>query len=290
MKRQLASIGLLVLIGIGLVVQGQEAAPLVTETLLQISAGDHQIPAVWATPAGVEGQVPALLLIHGFASHKDEVGNFYKRLAASLAERGFASLRFDFPGSGDSTVSFTANTVAGQVADARQAFEFLLSQPTVDTSRAGVVGFSLGGIVGSALAGTDPRVKALVLWSTPGDTAAAFANLYDQYYQAAVEYGSVVADLGFRQVELSQAFFESLFASFPLSDIRNFTGPLLIIAGENDGPQPRYAREFARNAGSFDVTLRILPGADHIYQVLTPDQTNAEQVIAITTNWITEKL
>lgn len=264
----------------------------VVEQFVWINAGDHQIPATLAQPrgGGAKARFPAVLLIHGFASQKDEVGNFYKRLAEKLALEGYASLRFDFPGSGDSPLPFTANTIDFQVGDARTALDFLLSQPNVDPNRVGIVGFSLGGIVGATVAGTDPRVRALALWSTPGDTFAAFEALYDQYYAAAAANGSVVVDLGFRTVELSKAFFDSLAGSHPLDDVAGFRGPLLVVAGENDPPQPEYARQFVLHAGSYDATLRIIPGADHIYNVLTPDQTAAETVLLITATWFNEKL
>ena len=47
-----------------------------------------------------ESPLPAVLMLHGFASQKDEVGNMYKRLAAALGEQGIASLRIDFRGWG----------------------------------------------------------------------------------------------------------------------------------------------------------------------------------------------
>jgi hypothetical protein len=53
---------------------------------------------------------------------------------------------------------------------------------------------------------------------------------------------------------------------------------------------PVVARELILHAGSLDATLRILPGADHIYHVLTPDQTLAEQVMLLTAEWFQEKL
>jgi len=50
--------------------------------------------------AGPGRAVPAVLLLHGFASSKDEVGNMYAREAKALAEKGIASLRIDFAGFG----------------------------------------------------------------------------------------------------------------------------------------------------------------------------------------------
>lgn len=259
------------------------------ETHVAIPAGDHEIPAILSVPEGATS-APAVLLIHGFASVKDEVGDFYKRLAAALDEEGIASLRFDFAGSGESTQPFTYNTVDTQIADARRAFDYLSKQDNVDPDHLGVVGFSLGGIVASALAGSDERVKALVLWSTPGDTAASFADLYDANYATALKEGKVEVDLGFRKVELSPAFFKSLFSSFPLYDIRSYSNPLLVIAGAKDTPQPRYAREFVLNAGSTDITLRIIAGANHIYNVLSDNQSQAETVIETTAQWMAQKL
>ena len=51
-----------------------------------------------------------------------------------------------------------------------------------------------------------------------------------------------------------------------------------------------WSRRMAVDTGSLDFMLRILPGADHIYLVLTPDQTLAEQVIKLTGDWFDDKL
>ena len=39
-----------------------------------------------------------------------------------------------------------------------------------------------------------------------------------------------------------------------------------------------------------DETLRIIEGADHIYHVLTPDQTLAELTIELTADWFADRL
>jgi len=45
-------------------------------------------------------KAPAVLLLHGFASSKDEVGNLYKQLSDELFKVGISSLRIDFRGWG----------------------------------------------------------------------------------------------------------------------------------------------------------------------------------------------
>ena len=39
-----------------------------------------------------------------------------------------------------------------------------------------------------------------------------------------------------------------------------------------------------------DITLRIIPGTDHIYHVLTENQTDVNFVIGLTANWFADKL
>ncbi len=94
--------------------------------------------------------VPAVLMLHGFASSKDEVGGMYKRAADALAEKGIASLRIDFAGFGKSDGDTGSTTVSAQLEQARQALTALKATDGVDPARLGVLGFSLGGGVAHA--------------------------------------------------------------------------------------------------------------------------------------------
>lgn len=261
-----------------------------TEESVLIPGSQYDSPGILVLPVS-GSDAAALLLIHGFASDKQEVGGFYERLAAELADEGIASLRFDFPGSGEHTVGFESNSFDTMRRDTKEALDWLAQQDGVDAERLGLVGFSLGGAIASSVAGQDERVKALVLWSAAGNLASSQSDLYDEYYEQAMREGSVNVDLGFRTVDLSPAYFESRFANFPLHDVRSYTGPLLIIHGEEDTSVPlATTREYLQNAGSRDITLRTLPGADHIFNVLTDDQSDAEQVIELTLDWVDERL
>jgi fermentation-respiration switch protein FrsA (DUF1100 family) len=86
-------------------------------------------------------------------------------------------------------------------------------------------------------------------------------------------------------------WFDTMAASHARDDLAGFYGPLLAVAGEDDeSVDPIVARELILNAGSLDPTLRILPGADHIYRALTEDQTLAEQMMLLTAEWFQDKL
>lgn len=273
---------------------GRSADNRLVEYRIDIPAGDHAIPAILAVPkaGGPNAEHPAVLMVHGFASHKDEVGDMYKREARYLAVAGYASLRIDFAGSGESTQPWVDNTFDGMVADTRTALDWLIAHPSTDDDRIGILGFSLGSRISAAVAGTDDRIAAFANWSGAVENGRdGFDFFFDTYYEEAVENGSVVVDLGFTVVELSEAWFDSMAASHARDDVAGYDGPLLAIAGEDDVTVPPIvSKELILHAGSLDATLRILPGADHIYHVLTPDQTLAEEVMMLTAEWFANKL
>lgn len=264
-----------------------------TERDFGIAAGDHRIPATLTMPTVTRGtEVPAVLLLHGFASSRDEVGDFYARLAADLAERGYASLRIDFAGSGDSRQPFLDNTIDGMVADSRIALQWLIDRPNIIDDRVGIHGFSLGSLVAEIVAGTDARVAAFGSWSgAVANGITGWEDFYATYYPIAVEQGYVEVDLGFTAIMMSPGWFETLAASHGLDDLASYAGPLLAIAGSDDtSVDPVLSRELIRWSGSLDATLRVIVGADHIYHVLTDDQSLAEEVLQITADWYAAKL
>ncbi len=92
------------------------------------------IQAIFTKP-DIDAQVPAVLLLHGFGSQKDEVGDMYKRLAAELGQEGIASLRIDFRGWGESAGEMVESTVQGQIDDAATAYQYLSQLESVDSAR-----------------------------------------------------------------------------------------------------------------------------------------------------------
>lgn len=245
---------------------------------------DSEIAAIVGRPQ-VDGPVPAVVMLHGFASVKDEVGNMYKRLAAELGARGIASIRIDFRGWGESGGGMENSTVTGMVEDAAVAYEYLASQDFVDVSRMGVLGFSLGGRIAIVSAAQNPnRYISMVLWSTGGNIdPIAFQG--QEAYDTAHAEGQVVLDLGWREVTLGKDFFDSLAAYDVEVEFPKYDGSFLVVAGMDDPSPAEYLTWYLERAQGELRAAYAVEGGDHIYQVLTEDQTMSDKVIRVTADW-----
>lgn len=245
---------------------------------------DNEIAAIVGQPQ-VDGPVPAVVMLHGFASVKDEVGEMYKRLAAALGERGIASIRIDFRGWGESGGGMENSTVTGMVEDAAVAYEYMASQDFVDASQMGVLGFSLGGRIAIVTAGQNPDWYASMgLWSTGGNIDPVTFQGEEAYDTAQAE-GQVTLDLGWTMITLGSEFFDSLTAYDVEEEYPKYSGPVFVVAGTDDPDPAEYFDWYLENAqGELRAGL-LVEGGDHIYAVLTDDQTMAEKVIATTADW-----
>ena len=109
---------------------------------------------------------PGILLCQGLSGVKHLV---LPEVAAALAAAGFASLRFDYAGYGDSGGERGWIDPDRRVQDAGSAFELLAGREEVDPLRLGVYGHSYGGPVAIGLAARQPRIRAVVSVSGPGN-------------------------------------------------------------------------------------------------------------------------
>ena len=115
---------------------------------------------------------PAFLVLHGFGSNKDSGGT--RATASLLSDLGYASLRFDMRGCGESEGPRGRVICLEQVEDTRNALAFLAGRPGVDPQRMAVSGQSFGAAVAIYTAGVDRRVAACVSSGGWGDGAKKF--------------------------------------------------------------------------------------------------------------------
>lgn len=253
---------------------------LADETVLTLDGG---IAATLNMPDGA-GPFPAVLMLHGFGSSRDEVGGMYATEAAALADAGIASLRIDFRGFGESAGDTGDFTIDQQNEDAGIGLAALRATEGVDAARIGVLGFSLGGGAAIQLAAAHPeQVKSLVTWSSVGDYDIDFLQSMGQAtFDRAAADGIVGLDLGWRTIALKNAFFTSLLPQDILGDLARYPGAFLTITGGDDY-YAMYSEPMRNLAGGDDVQALVISGADHIYHVFDPDASSVDRVIEVTT-------
>ncbi|AII51516.1 hypothetical protein N008_05905 [Hymenobacter sp. APR13] len=127
--------------------------------------GGHELAGTLTLPAG-KGPFPAVVLISGSGPQdRDEslAGHHpFRVLADYLTRRGFAVLRYDDRGVGQSGGTFATATTADFLADAQSALAFLRTQTGVQPKRVGLIGHSEGGTI-ALLAGAAPNPPAFIV-------------------------------------------------------------------------------------------------------------------------------
>lgn len=119
----------------------------------------------------------AFLVLHGFGSNKD--GGNVVTVSNLLTGLGYATLRFDMRGCGDSQGARGRTICLEQVEDTRAALDYLSRNENVDARRIGVIGHSFGAAVAVYAAGVDSRIAACVCAGGWGDGVKKFRKQHE---------------------------------------------------------------------------------------------------------------
>ncbi|MFT4250807.1 MAG: alpha/beta hydrolase family protein [Candidatus Woesearchaeota archaeon] len=199
-----------------------------------------------------------LVMAHGFTGDKDEWG-FFTRIAENVHVAGFAVLRFDFSGCGES--DDCSLTIQQHISDLSSAIAFAKQE---GYSNVFLYGHSLGGYV-SLLHHAD---AASVIATAPvtNKPRYAWSKRYNQeQLRELAEHGRITKnrDKGVRkQIIIDEQMLrerEEITPAF-LADI---TCPVLIIHGKQDQAVPLEDSLEAIMYLSKDSHLEIIPGANH---------------------------
>ena len=140
--------------------EGAGKAKLFGTFAMPATRGAAAVPGVLLVPTSGAGG-----LLSG-AGVNDPLG---KDLAKTFSDTGVASYRYDQRGTGSSKLEPDVRlSFDDLVADARAGLDLLAQRRETTGRDLSVVGYDQGGLVALRLAATDPRVKRVVLISTPG--------------------------------------------------------------------------------------------------------------------------
>lgn len=216
------------------------AAAAPREEIVRFEVDGQTVVGTLTLPEAAE-PAPVVLMLFGFLGHRGEwpiAGTEegpYARAARLWAERGIASLRIDYRGSGESQGSFADATISSEAADGLGAFRFIEADPRLDGERLAVLGWSLGGPVASLVAKAS-QPEALVLWNGVNDPVTTFTGLFGAAVMAAEPEGApldVTMPWG-EPIQLGRPMVAELRALDPATELSGYAGPLLVAQGSND--------------------------------------------------------
>lgn len=234
-----------------------------------------------------QGQGEPLLLVMGIGGSLD----MWEPLAEHLPGRKL--VMFDFPGTGESTISWLPPTMAHNAFFLRQLLRRL------DLQRVDVLGYSWGGLLAQQLAIQHPRcVNRLILACTglgvvgvPANPGVALRLLTPRRYYspaylakiAPTTYGgkfrrdeSLVLREAERRIEhppsltgyVAQLLAAATYSSIP--GLPFVAAPTLILAGDDD-PIVHTGNQHILHALMRDSTLRVFSDAGHLVLVDSPE-------------------
>jgi pimeloyl-ACP methyl ester carboxylesterase len=139
---------------------------------IEIPRGSDTIYGDLRYPEG-ENRLPLIIICHSFMAFKD--WGFFPPLAAGLADKGFATLAFNFSYNGVRGKAgrrivdfekFQHNTFSCEIEDCRFVLDAVserkLGKQVVDPGKIIMLGHSRGGGIAIVSTANDPRVKVLV--------------------------------------------------------------------------------------------------------------------------------
>ncbi len=275
-----------------------------TDTDVIVPASGFSLAGTMTFPPGT-GRLrhPAVVLVAGSGDvERDEVVAgipIFAQLAGSLAERGFAVLRYDKRGIGQSGGRHERATLQDYADDLASAIKWLSNRDDIDPRRITVVGHSEGGAVALLAAERQKRIASIVSIAAPGTTGADLIleqqrhvldvmKVPDPERQAKIDLqqkiqSAVIADKGWEglpadvRAQADSAWFRSLLVYDPAKVMPRVKQPIMIIQGDLDTQVfPHHADKLATLARarkkSPPVELLHLPGINHL---LVPAATGA---------------
>lgn len=209
-----------------------------------------------------EGRYPTVIFYHGFSMDRVGQRGLHEEFARECVKNGYACVRFDFLGLGESDGAFCDMTPSGEVEQAIAIYRWTEKQDFVDRDKLVIVGHSLGGAV-AAMAAPAVQPKAAVLWA-PGFAVYLGAMKRIQLTRGPVEGGY---DIG--GILLGEAYLEDARHLDIAKRAGGYDGGrVLLIQGECDEQVDPASCYLYQDVYGPKMHLEILEDADHQFTTI----------------------
>ncbi|MEM6939915.1 MAG: alpha/beta fold hydrolase [Pseudomonadota bacterium] len=243
---------------------GQYPGGVVAPEMVRFAARDGlEIPAVLTRPAGIEGPIPFVVVVHGGPAAHRSLG--YAHFDQFLANRGYGVLEVNFRGSTGFGKAFQAKGFRqfgrAMQEDLNDAARWLVAQGLADPDALAVMGMSYGGYAAALAMSAQPALFTVGISEFPMLDVAFQSRHHPGSWESAMYawwryFGKeeVPGDLAAMQTYS------------PLQRVDDLHGPLLVLAGERDEITPvQQVRDYQERVQAAEKDLRFVffPNAGH---------------------------
>lgn len=256
---------------------------------LTLERDDVKLSGTLTLPAGSDGPLPLVVLIHGSGEVDRDQSPFhvFRHLAHDLGEEGFAVLRYDKRGVGESRFrseerDLTIDALAGDVI---AWLDLMVTRPEIDPERVALAGHSEGGYIGPWVASRDERVSSVIMLAAPVDPLPRILReqallVFDAHGLTETEIDELVSkqEAMLRRVESSTelpqenheelAWLRSHARHDSAAVLRRVDVPILAIFAAEDIQVPigqaERLEEIAEEKMPGMIEIEILDGVDHV--------------------------
>ena len=247
-----------------------------------------QIVGMLHKPNAVK-KLPSVVFFHGCTGSRTEANWLFVKLARALAETGIMVLRFDFRHSGESEGNFENMTLSGEISDGFKSIEYLISECDADSGRVGVLGLSMGGVVGAYVTGLlGEKIKSCILMNPVGkplEDISILATSRNVDITNLQKDTSLQRDTSFpvewNSFLFGRNFFDDIQKINPLKIIKKAVCPVLIVSGSNDqSVLPVRSKEYFETVNNNGGTaeLFVVEKADHVFSSVKWEREVIEKV------------
>jgi putative redox protein len=199
-------------------------------------------------------------------------------IGKALARSGFAVLRFDFTGLGESEGDFAKTNFTTNVEDIIAAAGYLAREHDAPQV---LIGHSFGGVAVMEAARSIPAAVAVVTIATPSDPAHVLDHFGDSRAQIENEGRALVQVLGHR-VWIERQFITDVLGASLRDTVRDLRKALLILHAPQDEVVSIDHAALLFQGARHPKSFVSLDGADH----LLSDRHDAAYVGALIATWV----
>lgn len=216
------------------------------------------------------------LFAHCFTCGKDILAA--SRISRELVKQGYAVLRFDFAGIGDSGGEFANTNFSSNVQDLIDATNWLRLNYRAPEL---MIGHSLGGTAILAASSDVPEAKSYVTIGSPSDPKLIMELIGEQNLRMIKYEGYADVNLEGRTFRIKEQFLEDISKNVVSTSIRKLNKPLMILHAPGDKTVPIEHATMIFHAAAHPKSFISLDNADH----LITNKFDAEFIADVVGSW-----